>query len=66
MYEKRKKHRVLLFVMSRASPKIVKIPRYSELEPFCSKKWQKKSPGQETGLGKCLKVLIDTKLILFK
>ena len=37
-----------------------------QLEPSCCKKWQKKSPGQKTGLenrGR-LKVLNDTKLVL--
>ena len=38
----------------------------SRLEPSCCKKRQKKSPGQETGLGnrERMKVLNDTKLVL--
>ena len=37
-----------------------------QLELVCCKKWQKKCPNQETGLGNMgrLEALIDTKLIL--
>ena len=40
--------------------------RIRGLEPVCSKKWQKKGPNQETGLGNRgpLEALNDTKLIL--
>ena len=42
------------------------IIRSKFLEPSCCKKWQHKSPNQETGLGNrgCLKDLNDTKLVL--